>query len=212
MLKKILMIINGARSRESFFLIIASFFPTTDWRYKLIEKAYNDAKDAFRGRFRDSGDERYFEHIRAVTLILILYLRVTNYKLIVAALLHDIVEDIPSWTIARVTKEYGEEIAAYVDSLTKPSHLFKDKEKCNEVYHRRFENARRAFFLIKLADRLHNLLTLWACSKEKRLRKVIETEIHYLPYAEKHFILYHEILAAIESLKQEKKSTKKKTV
>jgi len=211
MLKKVRNILSSARNRESFFLVIASFFPATDWRYKLIEKAYNDAKDAFRGKFRDDGSERYFEHIRAVTLILILYLRVTDYKLIIAALLHDIVEDIPSWTIARVREEYGEDISAHVDALTKPAHLFDDKKECHEKYHQRFKNAKRVFFLIKLADRLHNLLTLWSCSKEKRLRKIIETELYYLPYAETHFILYHEILAAIDSLKEDKKPVKKKT-
>jgi len=209
MLKKVRRILKNSGNREMFFHIIATIYPTTDWRYKLIEKAYNDAKDAFRGKFRDDG-ERYFEHIRAVALILILYLRVTDYRMIVAALLHDIVEDIPSWTIDRVREEYGDEIAQLVDALTKPYHIFKTKEECHDAYHKRFKQAKRAFFLIKLADRLHNLLTLWTCVDEKILRKIEETKRYYLPYAEEHLILYHEITAIILSLEKSTKTTKKK--
>lgn len=98
MLKKVKDILAGAGNRVIFFRIISGFFPTMDPRYKAIEMAYQDAKDAFREKYREGG-ERYFEHIRAVALILILYLRVRDYELIIAALLHDIVEDIPSWTI-----------------------------------------------------------------------------------------------------------------
>ena len=98
--------LKAAENRETFFKRISYFFPTLDPRYKLIEKAYNAAKDAFRGVFRDDNETRYFEHIRAVTLILVDYLRVKNYEIIVAALLHDIVEDVPSWTIERVRAEF----------------------------------------------------------------------------------------------------------
>jgi len=210
MLKKVRRILENSGNRELFFRIIATIYPTTDWRYKLILKAYNDAKDAFRGKFRDDARVRYFEHIRAVALIMILYLRVTDYRMIVAALLHDIVEDIPSWTIDRVREEYGDEIAQIVDSLTKPYHIFKTKEECHEAYHKRFKQAMRAFFLIKLPDRLHNLLTLWNCTDEKVSRKIAETKLYYLPYAEEHIILYHEIIAIIGSLEKGIKTKKKK--
>jgi guanosine-3',5'-bis(diphosphate) 3'-pyrophosphohydrolase len=191
-----------AKNREAFFNIIAAFYPRSDWRYKLIEKAYNDAKDAFRGKEREDG-ERYFEHIRAVTLILIMYLRRTEYKLIVAALLHDIVEDCPQWTIERVEREYGLEIAVLVDFLTKPDMSgFKTKEERNHVYHFRFQHAPRDFFFIKLADRLHNTLTLGTCLKEKQLRKIAETKEHYLPHAERQFILFHEINEAVSLIEQ----------
>lgn len=199
MLQKIRDILESAKDRPSFFKIIASIYPTLDWRYKLIEKAYNDAKDAFRGKNRESG-ERYFEHLRAATLILVVYLRIRDYRLIVAEILHDIVEDIPSWTIIRVKEEYGEEIAFYLEWMTKPKHIFPSKDECERVYHGRFSEAPREFFLLKFPDRFHNLLTLWPCSKEKRRRKIEETKRYYLPYAEKHLILLHEMEAIIEEL------------
>ncbi|MDD5165418.1 MAG: hypothetical protein PHG25_02690 [Candidatus Pacebacteria bacterium] len=75
--------LTAAENRESFFRRIAQIYPPSDHRYKLIEKAYNDAKDAFRYMRREGG-ERYFEHIRAVMLILIDYLRVTGSMLLLA--------------------------------------------------------------------------------------------------------------------------------
>jgi len=194
--------LKAAENRDSFFRRIARFFPPLDHRYKLIERAYNDAKDAFREIYREDGT-RYFEHLRAVALILIEYLRVKDYRLIVAALLHDIVEDSSYWTIDRVRAEYGDEVALLVAWLTKPSkEEFESKEARDEMYHGRFRFAPRDFFLIKLADRLHNIISLWACNAEKRARKIAETSAYYLPYAEEHLILYHELLEALESVKK----------
>lgn len=194
--------LTAAENRESFFRRIAYLFPASDPRYKKIEEAYDDAKDAFREISRDDG-ERYFEHIRAVVLILIDYLRVKDHKLIIALLLHDIVEDIPSWTIERVRNKYGNKVARYVDYMTKPPlDKFASKAERDKAYHDRFKRAPRKFFLLKLSDRLHNVITLRGCTPEKMRRKIEETIAHYLPYAEKHFILYYELLEAIDMCQQ----------
>lgn len=193
-----------AENRETFFRRISFFYPKLDPRYQLIQKAYNDAKDAFRGLYRDDQETRYFEHIRAVTLILIDYLRITDHEMIIAALLHDIVEDIPSWTIGRVQAEFGERVAFLVEYLTKPpKDEYTSKEERDRVYHSRFRFAPREFFLLKLADRFHNVITLWNCDEEKRKRKIEETRKYYLPHAEDHFILYHELHEAIEALEKQ---------
>ncbi len=195
--------LTAAENRESFFKRISYFFPALDPRYKEIERAYNTVKDAFRGKYRDDGKTRYFEHIRAVVLILIDYLRVKNHHVIIAGLLHDIVEDTPSWTIDRVRLEFGEEVALLVEYMTKPEKTTASKKERDAIYHFRFRSAPREFFLIKLADRLHNVLTLWNCTLEKRRRKIEETRMHYLPYAEEHMILYHELEQALSLLEVE---------
>lgn len=187
----------AAENRKTFLRRISLLFPTFDPRYQAIERAYNYAKDAFRGKSRESG-ERYFEHVRAVTLIVIDYLRVKDYRIIIAAILHDLVEDIPSWTVERVSREFGEYVALLVEYLSKPPKSFGTKAERDHAYHGRFDAAPREFFLLKLADRWHNTLTLRSCSKEKRERKIAETREHYLPHAEKHLILYHELTEAIE--------------
>lgn len=190
----------AAEDRKSFFRRIALHYPTLDWRYKLIEQAYNDAKDAFRGKLRDDKQTRYFEHIRAVALIVLEYLRISDHEIIIAALLHDIVEDVPAWTIERVRLKYGDRVAMLVEYLTKPHREYPNKIERERVYHTRFEAAPREFFFIKLADRLHNMLTLYSCPEEKRRRKIEETRRYYLPHAWKHLILAHEIEWALEVL------------
>jgi (p)ppGpp synthase/HD superfamily hydrolase len=197
MLKIVKGVLEKAHSREDFFAEISAIYPSLDWRYQLIEKAYNDAKDAFRGVKRESGI-RYFEHIRATTLILIIYLRVRDYKVIVASILHDIVEDVPHWPLSRIRDVYGEDIACLVQYMTKP--VAATRELSEKIYHARFVQAPRNFFLIKLSDRLHNILTLHPCPLEKRQRKIEETRIHYLPYAEQNQILIHELEQAMEEV------------
>lgn len=195
----------AAENKESFFLRVSRFLPTLDPRHIAIRRAYEYAKDAFRGRTREAG-ERYFEHLRAVALILMVYLRVTDYEVIIAAILHDIVEDIPFWTVERIRMEFGDRVALLVEYLTKPPEKdFPSGEERDKIYHERFAFAPRDFFLIKLADRLHNLIKLWACSEEKQERKIAETQRYYLPYAEKHLILLYELEEALEVLEEGKK-------
>lgn len=194
-------------NRESFFNRIAALYPTLDPRYRRIEQAYNDAKDAFRDIYRDDEETRYFEHIRAVALIIIEYLRIKDPDIIVAALLHDIVEDIDSWTIQRVRDRYGDRVAFLVEYLTKPDkENFASKQERDDLYHSRFHSAPREFFLIKLPDRFHNLYTLWNCDVEKRKRKISETKQYYLPFAESQLILLHELEAQISILEEELES------
>jgi len=205
MLEKVRALLKQAENRETFFRRIASFLPPSDPRYIMIEKAYNVAKDAFRDEEREDGG-RYFEHLRATALILIDYLRVRNHILIIVALLHDIVEDKPSWPIERIKREFGEEVALLLDYCTKPSKSDYPEEERLRVYHNRFEYAPRDFFLVKLSDRLHNILTIWNCSPEKIARKIEETKRCYLPYAEKNVLLIHELEEAISGPETPKSS------
>lgn len=185
-----------SENRTTFFKRISRLYPETDYRYKLIEKAYNSAKDAFREIKREDGD-RYFEHLRSVTLILIDYLRITDHEMICAGILHDIVEDIPSWTWERVELEFNERIANLVNWLTKTD---------DNDYLKRLAFAPREVKIIKLADRYHNLTTMWACPAEKIHRKIEETKRYYIPMAEQEIILIHEIENAIESLHRQKET------
>jgi GTP pyrophosphokinase len=202
-LKKVKLLLKQAENRKTFFKRIGSFLVPTDPRYIAIQKAYDVAKGEFRQEKR-AGGERYFEHLRAVAIILIDCLRVRDYVLIIAALLHDIVEDIPSWTVERVKAEFGDEVAKLVDYLTKPPKgEYEDKERLN-IYFSRLRNAPREVFLIKLCDNLHNLLTLWDFNPKRRAKKIRETRQFYLRYAAKHIILIHELEAAVEELEKGK--------
>lgn len=192
---------SGSENRESFFMRVENIFPTLDPRHRDIERAYRDAKEAFREKWREDG-KQYFEHLRGVTLILMTYLRIKDHRLIIAALLHDIVEDCPLWPLRRVRAEYGDEVALLVEWLTKRRLPDQSKDECSRLYHERFRFAPREFFLIKLSDRLHNLMDMWACNVAKKKRKIAETRSHYLLWAEEHCILIHELEAALQELEQ----------
>jgi guanosine-3',5'-bis(diphosphate) 3'-pyrophosphohydrolase len=195
--------LKAAETEETFFARVGEFLPPLSWQYKLIKKAYDYALEACIDVTRADGSN-YFEHLRAVALILLVYLRIRDHELIIAALLHDIVEDRPDiWSIERVRAEFGERVAMLVQYLTKPPATTRaEKEQSEAIYHGRFAQAPREFFLIKLPDRLHNVLTFDGVSAEKRKRKIRETMVYYLPYAAKHLILLHELEEALRAARR----------
>lgn len=144
----------------------------------LIEKAYAFAKEAHEGQKRYSG-EPYFVHVAHVGKNLATIN--VDAETVAAGILHDTIEDaeIPPSVIK---KEFGEEVLALVDGVTKLGKL---------KYHgveRHVESLRKFFIamshdvrvlLIKLADRLHNIQTLEHVPEAKRKRIALETlEIH----------------------------------
>lgn len=148
-----------------------------------IKKAYEMASKAHDGQTRATG-EPYIIHPLAVAYILA-ELRMDEEGLI-AALLHDVVED-TEYTVEDIKKAFGEEIAFLVDGVTKLSKFhYKDKED------QQTENFRKMFLamardtrvvVIKLADRLHNMRTLGVFRREKQERIAKETMEIYAPLA-----------------------------
>lgn len=148
-----------------------------------VYKAYLFGAQAHAGQHRRSG-EPYIHHPVAVAEIL------TELKLdsssIVAAILHDVLEDTPT-AKDEVAREFGEEVAQLVDGVSKIGQIeFESKE------HAEAENFRKMLMamshdirviLIKLADRLHNMQTLDALPLPKRRRVARQTMDIYAPIA-----------------------------
>jgi len=201
MLDRIRTLLTTNTDRTTFFALVRRHFPYGSRDYLLIEDAYDTAKDAFRALQREGGD-RYFEHLRAVALIVMEHMRVRDADVIAAALLHDLVEDIEGWTQERVALKFSPTISELVWWVTKPSVVDYggDKEARNRIYHENLRRAPRNAIIIKLADRLHNLLTLWDTIDEKQRRKVRETQDFYLPLAEHHILLIHEVEDALREV------------
>jgi GTP diphosphokinase / guanosine-3',5'-bis(diphosphate) 3'-diphosphatase len=161
---------------------IRTYHPNLD--EALIKKAYLFAKASHGSQKRHSG-ETYFSHPLAVAEIL------ADLKLdqasIVTALLHDVVED-TEVTSEEIEKNFGEEIRNLVDGVTKLGKI-----KSLSSSERAAENFRKLalamsedirVLLIKLADRLHNMRTLfYVPSKEKKLAKAQESLDVYAPLA-----------------------------
>ncbi len=149
----------------------------------LLNRAYVYAMKAHGNQTRASG-EAYFNHPLEVAAIL------ADMKLddatIVAALLHDTVEDTEA-THQDILEKFGPDIASLVDGLTKIKRLDLVSKEATQA-----ENLRKLLLamsrdvrvlLVKLADRLHNMRTLEYVSPEKRQRIAQETMDIYAPLA-----------------------------
>lgn len=150
--------------------------------------AYELSKQAHQGQVRDGG-ERYFEHPKNVTLILMTEFGVYDHEMIIASLLHDTVEDTyifgdRNWH--RLDMTFGPRVASLVRQLTKDKEL-SDAEKRQYVLSivRSSEEDGEAVQLIKLADRLHNLRTIESCEIAKQHRVLEESIELFLPCAKR---------------------------
>lgn len=148
-----------------------------------LDYAYDMAKYGHRNQIRESG-ARYFEHIRATALILVDELGITDLDMIIAALLHDMLEDNFLLTSNRIKVTFGERVATLVSAITKPAKgdsRFESNDERHQWYFEQIRNASLEAKIIKLADRLQNIRTLSSCPSNKQIAKINETKEVYLP-------------------------------
>lgn len=202
--------LDQREDRDTFFQRVHVFVLPYHQGALLIAKAYEEAKMAFKGVQRKRG-ERYFEHCRAVALILMDVVGIRNPAIIAAALLHDIVEDCEAeWPIERVYAEFGPEVGALVRAMTMPTEEFASRELRLEAYHSQLLAGPADVLYIKFADRLHNLTTCEALSRENQLRMMEETECIYIPLAKTKGALWQELVQVLRLRRKTIKSVSKK--
>ena len=152
-----------------------------DWDF--IKRAFFLAKEAHAGVRRRSG-EPYLLHPIAVAKIVIEEIGL-GVKSVVAALLHDVVED-TEYTVEDMERIFGPKIASMVDGLTKMSGVFNADTSEQAEYFRKVlltlsDDVR--VILIKIADRLHNMRTLGAMPLNKQIKITSETIYLFAPLA-----------------------------
>ncbi|WOT04925.1 bifunctional GTP diphosphokinase/guanosine-3',5'-bis pyrophosphate 3'-pyrophosphohydrolase [Shewanella youngdeokensis] len=165
---------------------------------ELLKQAYQVARDAHEGQMRTSG-EPYITHPVAVARILA-DMRL-DHETLMAAILHDTIEDTPV-TKEELAEKFSETIAELVEGVSKLDKLkFRDKKEAQAENFRKMMMAMTQdirVILIKLADRTHNMRTLGALRPDKRRRIARETLEIYAPIANRLGI--HNIKSELEDL------------
>ena len=170
---------SGDPQLEQVRRTLRKYHPRSDW--DLLERAFETAAYYHRDQRRRSG-EPYITHPVAVAEILA-ELGMTT-PTIAAALLHDTVED-TDYSLEALTAEFGEEVAALVDGVTKLDKVKYGTTSTAETVRKMVIAMARDIrvLVIKLADRLHNMRTLGAMPAEKQAAKARETLEIYAPLA-----------------------------
>jgi GTP diphosphokinase / guanosine-3',5'-bis(diphosphate) 3'-diphosphatase len=149
----------------------------------LLTRAYSVAAEAHEGQVRRSGDPYIVHPLAVATILAELGLDAST---LAAALLHDAVED-TGISLDDVTRDFGPEVAAMVDGVTKLDRVRFDSKEAQQAATMRKMLVAMAkdvrVLLIKLADRLHNMRTIAALPREKQERIAQETIDVYAPLA-----------------------------
>ena len=165
---------------------------------ELIKKAYYYANDAHMGQTRKSGGP-YINHPLATAIILTTVY--ADCETICAGLLHDVLED-TLVTKNELEEEFGIEITNLVYGVTKISkiHFSTENEALVEYYKKIIVgmSADVRVIIIKLADRLHNMRTLWALAEDRR-KAISKETLEILAPIASHLGI-HKIKSELEDL------------
>jgi GTP pyrophosphokinase len=156
-----------------------------DAEVKTVYQAYLFGAEAHAGQTRASGEPYIYHPLNVARQLAEMHM---DRDTIIAAILHDVIED-TGVTHAEVSTTFGKEVANLVDGVSKLTHLkFTSKEEAQAANFRKMMLAMSddlRVILVKLADRLHNMRTLGALKSEKRRRIARETLEIYAPIAQR---------------------------
>lgn len=159
--------LQAKRDSVAFFEMIAPFVPCDG--LERIQWAYAFSKSGHSKQERDDGT-RYFDHPRSVARILFELFAIWDADSVIAALLHDIVEDSFLLTERCITATFGPSVSHDVMILSK------NEENKPFYYVRLARLGSWRALAVKICDRIHNLSTLDGCSREKQIKQVKETQ------------------------------------
>ena len=179
--------VRGSNSPETSFRHVrdslARHFPQAD--LTALRDAFDFAQEAHRDQTRVTGEPYVTHPLASAQILADIGIDATA---VTAALLHDVPED-TDYTLNDIEERFGAEVAQLVDGVTKLSKFSTHSHEEQQA-----ENIRKMFLamaddirvvLIKLADRLHNVRTLYALPSEKQIRIAHQTLEIYAPLAER---------------------------
>ena len=176
---------------------VDSYIKDPKERKKILD-AYYYAKEKHSGQYRMSGEEYIIHPLNVAMILTSIY---SDSECLIAGLLHDVIED-TDVDIEEFKEKFGLTVYKLVDGVTKLGrlHFSTDNEYLVEYYKKIIvgmsEDVR--VIIVKLADRLHNMRTLWAMPVEKQKKKSKEVLEIFAPLA--HHLGIHKIKSELEDL------------
>ncbi|MCK5914345.1 MAG: HD domain-containing protein, partial [Desulfuromusa sp.] len=154
-----------------------------DYEIDRVEQALNDARSSHQGQVRKSGEPYIFHPLRVSHLAARHWM---DFSSVIAALLHDVVEDTPV-TLDDVKEKFGEEVAHLVDGLTKVTSEIMSRDDLKKETYRKtllvaIDDIR--VLCLKFWDRIDNLRTIDALPQHKQKLIAEETRMIYVPLAQ----------------------------
>lgn len=190
------------RIREKYQKIVNALEPLNNQDRKMLEDAFAFSQKAHENVRRRDG-QPYIMHPLNVSLVLIEEIGIIDILAIIAALLHDVVED-TAIPLEEIQKHFGNKVKIILDALTK---IDDPNEFPNELVSRATINFQKIFSLfaadkrigpIKIADRLDNMRSLEAMPSYKQLKIAHETKAIYVPLA--HRLGFGKVKTTLEDL------------
>lgn len=161
-------------NRESFFARLNPFHtPNTIVK---IELAYTLSKFGHSYQTRKQNDSdgnpiRYFEHPRSAAIIMMDEIKIYDYEMVCAALMHDLIEDSRNVPANMIESVFGTDVCRILKTLSKcPKEGYLDRFKVCKDFRP---------FIIKACDKLDNLRTLDGTSQNFKDKQIKETKEHY---------------------------------
>ena len=176
----------------------AKTYIESEEQLKFIEQAYLFAKEKHAGQFRKSGEDYIVHPLNVAMILTTIY---ADCQTIAAGFLHDVLEDCDC-TPEEMEEKFGSEVTKLVQGVTKLSkiHFSTENEYLIDYYKKIIvgmsEDVR--VIIIKLADRLHNMRTLWATPPDRQKVKAKEALEILAPIA--HHLGIHKIKSELEDL------------
>ena len=165
---------------------------------KEVYQAYLFSAEAHDGQKRLTGEPYVYHPLAVAKIMAEMHL---DRQSIIAAILHDVIEDTPT-AKEQISEQFGAEVAELVDGVSKLTHLtFSSKQEAQAENFRKMMLAMVRdirIIIIKLADRLHNLRTISVMRDEKRRRIAKETLDVYVPIARR--LGMHNLRLELEAL------------
>jgi (p)ppGpp synthase/HD superfamily hydrolase len=145
----------------------------------VVRQAFRQAEMSHAGQFRDGGEPYIIHPVQVATHFLAFMDGAVTQHDVAAAVLHDVLEDDTNMTFRRLAAGFGEEVATFVDLLSRKGEgkrkPLKNGAKLTKAEYRAvLVGAPRTVQVIKLCDRLDNLLSLRSCGDARKVGRYLD--------------------------------------